>query len=78
MNVPTQVICDYLKSSGVERDDSQLFGRYVGYIDSNGEVLVVDESIYLQSTEMLIDDCVANESYAIASLIDKWAKEQAT
>lgn len=76
MQVPTHIICGYLQSCGAERDDSKLFGDYVVFTDSNGETLVIDEGSYFQTTEWLIDDCVNNQSYKMAGLIDKWVKEQ--
>lgn len=73
MIVPTNDITRFLLDNSIERDASSLF-QNAGYRETNGGWLVIDEGHYLQDTDHLIEDCVANECFQMAALIKRYVE----
>jgi hypothetical protein len=77
MVVLTEHVCAHLTAHGFTRDNSQPYDCAAYCCDSSGTFVVIDESISYQDTDMLIEDCVANQCYEGAALIKKWVKDKA-
>jgi hypothetical protein len=67
MWVKTGLIHALLTEKGYTRDKNDVPYTWVCYRGEGQELLVIDDTKSEQDTDMLIEDCVANESYDMAA-----------
>ncbi len=66
MLIKTDLILSLLAEKGYKRDNDIPF-TWVCYRGEGRELLVIDDSKSETETDMLIEDCVASQSYAMAA-----------
>ena len=75
MIIETAEVQQFLESKGFARDNSELF-TFVGYYEDRGKLLLMDEGLYLQDLNMLIEDAEDSGATRIASALREWRQSK--